>query len=214
MKSPMAVFLVIASVASVVPAFGQGYYNRHNLTVSAGVGRPRGELRNLFADSFNANIEYGYRFHRNFQLDAGFDTTFGAAGVVDWVPTYFGDLRIRDYQHFIPFGGRVVLPLAEERVHIYGGLGGAYMRYTERVRQPFNNSGFQIPCAVCSARDGFGYYSTVGANAALDSGRHFRVGVGAKVYRGHTSGDPLGAVPPRETTDRWVNIYGTFSFTF
>jgi hypothetical protein len=214
MKSPLAVFLTVASVASVVPAFGQGYYNRHNVTVSAGVGRPRGELRNLFSDSFNMNVEYGYRFHRNFQVDAGFDTIFGAAGVRDFLPTFVGDLRIRDYQHFVPFGGSVILPLAEERVHIYGGLGGAYFRYTERVRQPFQDGSIQIPCSVCSARDGFGYYSKVGVNTAIDDGRHFRLGVGAKVYRGHTSGDPFGAAPPRETTDRWINLYGTFSFTF
>ena len=72
---------------------------------------PRGELRPLFSDSFLAGVEYGYRFHRNFQLDAGFDSVFGAAGVNDWLPTAFGNLRIRDFQSFVPFGGRVILPL-------------------------------------------------------------------------------------------------------
>ena len=55
--------------------FGQEYY-RHNVTVSVGGAMPRGELRNLFSDSFLAGVEYGYRFHRNFQLDAGFDSVF------------------------------------------------------------------------------------------------------------------------------------------
>jgi hypothetical protein len=125
-------------------------------------------------------------------MDAGFDTTFGAAGVLDWVPTYFGDLRIRDYQHFIPFGGRVVLPLAEERVHIYGGLGGAYMRYTERIRQPFNTAIFKS--RALSARREMVSDTTVLSEQTRrwTAGRHFRVGAGAKVYRGHTSGDPLG----------------------
>ena len=152
--------------------FGQEYY-RHNVTVSLGAAMPRGELRNLFSDSFLAGVEYGYRFHRNFQLDAGFDSVFGAAGVNDWLPTAFGNLRIRDYQSFVPFGGRVILPLLNERVNIYGGLGGVYMRYSERIKQPFQYSDIRIPCDVCAARDGFGYYGIFGGSYALDSGRHF-----------------------------------------
>jgi hypothetical protein len=193
--------------------FGQEYY-RHNVTVGLGAAMPRGELRNLFSDSFLAGVEYGYRFHRNFQVDAGFDTVFGAAGVNDWLPTAFGNLRIRDYQTFIPFGGRVILPLANERVNIYGGLGGAYLRYSERIKQPFRYGEIRIPCDVCAARDGFGYYGIFGGSVALDSGRHFRVGAATRVYRGHTSGDPLGAIPPRETTDRWINVFGSFTVSF
>ena len=213
MRKPLTALLMLTSFGMISEVFAQPY-NRHTFTVLGGAGLPRGDLRPLFADSFLAGFEYGYRFHRNFQVDAGFDTTFGAAGVRDWLPSYYGDLRIRDFQHFLPFGGRVILPLGEERVHIYGGLGGAYLRYTERVRQPFRGGGLRIDCSVCGARDGFGYYGVFGVNTALDSGRHFRVGAGTKVYRGRTSGDALGAAPPWETRDRWVNIYGTFSFTF
>jgi hypothetical protein len=194
-------------------AIAQEYY-RHTITATLGAGRPRGELRGLFSDSFLAGVEYGYRFHRNFQLDAGFDSVFGAAGVRDWLPTAFGNLRIRDYQSFVPFGGRVILPLANERVNIYGGLGGVYMRYAERLKQPFQSYDYRIPCDVCAARDGFGYYGIFGGSVALDHGRHFRVGAGTRMYRGHTSGDPLGATPPRETTDRWLNLFGSFSVSF
>src|SRR5262249_35025142 len=122
--------------------------------------------------------------------------------------------RIRDFQHFLPFGGRAILPLYDDKIQIYGGLGGAYLRYSERVRQPFPGTGFRIDCSVCSARDGFGYYGMFGVNTALDRARHFRVGAGTKVFRGHTSGDPLGLAPPRETTDRWINIFAAFSFSF
>ena len=211
MTTKVAIFLLAQSL--VMTAFGQDY-RRHNVGLIMGVGRPQGELKPLFSDSFLAGVEYGYRFHRNFQLDTGFDTTFGAAGVRDWLPSFVGDLRIRDYQHFLPFGGRVVLPLAQERVNIYGGLGGVYMRYTERIRQPFSNGGLRLDCSVCGARDGFGYYSTVGVSAALDQARMFRIGVGAKVYRGHTSGDPLGAAPPRETKDHWLMLFGTVGVSF
>lgn len=206
MRKPVIALLLFAS-----SAFGQFYY-RHNVTGFAGAGRPRGELRSLFSDSALLGVEYGYRFHPNFQLDAGFDSIFGAAGVRDWLPSAFGNLRIRDFQTFVPFGGRVILPLAREKFHIYGGMGGAYIRYAERINQPIES--FRLPCDVCASRDGFGYYGIFGATMAVDAARHFRVGVGTRVFRGHTSGDALGAAPPRETTDRWINLFGSASFTF
>jgi hypothetical protein len=53
-----------------------------------------------------------------FQADFGFDTAFGAAGVNDYLETGLGYRRIRDYQYFVPFGGRAILPFASERFHI------------------------------------------------------------------------------------------------
>jgi hypothetical protein len=189
-------------------------FGKHNFNVDLGAARPRGELRSLFSDSFLAGFGYGYRFHEFFQLDAGFDTVFGAAGVRDFLPSFVGNLRIRDYQHFLPFGGRAILPLANDRVHIYGGGGGVYMRYTERIRQPLSESGFRFDCDVCSSRNGFGYYGQVGVDVALDRAQHFRIGVGSRVIRGESEGDPFGAVPARRTTDRWINLFGRFSVSF
>jgi hypothetical protein len=200
-------------VAEVPVVFGQGYF-RHNITAGGGAARPKGDLGPLFSDSFLGGVEYGYRFHPNFQLDAGFDSVFGAAGVEDWLPTQFGNLRIRDFQTFVPFGGRVILPLYRDRIQIYGGMGGAYMRYSERIKQPFEDSNFKVQCPVCASRDGFGYYGLFGVTTALDRDRRFRLGVGGRVYRGHTSGDALGAAPPRETADKWVNLFGTFTVSF
>jgi hypothetical protein len=214
MSKPLLGLLITAILSGLsTPAFSQPF-NRHSITVSVGAARPRGELRPWFSDAPLVTAEYGFRVHRNFQLDGGFDAAFGAAGTRDWLPTQFGNLRIRDYQNFIPFGGRVILPLADERIHIYGGMGGAYMRYSESIQQPFEDSDFRIPCNICASRDGFGYYSTAGVNASFDRARRFRAGAGVKVYRGHTSGDAFGATPPRETTDRWVNLFGSFSVTF
>jgi hypothetical protein len=211
----MRLFAVAVLVATLsAPSWAQVAYRKHYVTVGTGAGLPRAELRTAFATSPGLNVGYGYRFHPWFQLDAGFETLFGAAGVRDFLPTAFGNLRIRDYQHFVPFGGRVVVPLLEERLHLFAGGGGAYMRYTERVRQPFSDSGFRIDCDVCSARDGWGSYGLVGANFAVDRGRHFRIGASGKVYRGHTEGDPLGAAPPRRTTDRWINVVGEFTASF
>jgi hypothetical protein len=199
---------------AAVGLHGQDYYTRHNFTFGVGAAQPRGELRSLFADSPVVNVGYGYRFYRYFQADIGLDTAFGAAGVRDFLSTAFGDLRIRDYQFMLPMGGRVVVPFAGERFQFHAGGGGAYLRYTERIRQPFQYSGYRIDCAVCSSRDGWGYYALLGANVALDRYRHFRLGVSSKVYRGHTDGDPLGAVPPLRTRDHWVNIVGEFGFSF
>lgn len=208
--NPRSAVLVAVMLCSL-PAFSQSY-NRHNVTGGLGAGQPKADLEDLFKNSFGAEIGYGYRFHPFFQADIGFETLFGAAGVRDFLPTQFGNLRIRDFQFFVPMGGRAIIPIANEKIHIYGGGGGAYMRYSERVRQVSDY--FRIGCDVCSARSGWGYYGLVGANMALDSGRHFRVGVTSKVYRGHTEGDPLGDVISRRTRDRWVNIYGEFTFSF
>ena len=88
------------------------------------------------------------------------------------------------------------------------------MRYTERLNQPFANQGFRFACDVCASRSGIGYYALLGVNAALDRDQHFRVGVGSRVYRGHTEGDPFGDVPARRTNDNWINIFVNFGFSF
>lgn len=204
----------VALVLAALPALGQSSYYKHNFSVSTGAALPRGELRPLFTESFGLGVGYGYRFHPYFQADLGFETVFGAARINDYLPTNFGNLRIRDYQFFLPFGGRVIVPLKRERIHLYAGGGGAYLRYSERLRQPFADSGYRFDCDVCSSRDGIGYYATLGGNVTLDEAQHFRLGAGSRVYRGHTNGDPFGDVPARRTTDSWVNVFVTFGLSF
>ncbi|MEJ7607074.1 MAG: hypothetical protein WKF37_12620 [Bryobacteraceae bacterium] len=130
---------------------------RHHLTVNAGIGLPRADLRPLFAASPLIGGSYGFRPLRYLQADAGLEGVIGAARVRDYLPTALGNLRIRDTQFFVPVGGRVVLPLLNDRVEFYGGAGGVYMRYSESVNQPLAESGFRFACDVCSARSGFGY---------------------------------------------------------
>lgn len=198
-------------LAAAVPLLGQ-WYPKHNFTFGAGAGLPRGELTGLFNDSAGVSVSYGYRFHRYFQSDAGLDVLFGAAGIRDFLPTQFGYLRIRDYQYLIPFGGRAILPLFGGRLTFSGGGGGVHMRYSERIRQP--SSYYRIDCPVCNSRNGWGYYGLIGTSIALDRYQHFRVGVTSKVYRGHTEGDPLGDVLQLRTRDRWINVFGDFTFSF
>jgi hypothetical protein len=203
--------LALAS-AAILPA--QPGFPRHTLTAGFGAGVPRGELRPLFTTSPALRFGYGYRFHENFQADIALDTVFYAADVRDLFPSVIGDLRIRDYQFLLPLGGRAVLPLAAGRVQFSAGGGGAYMRYQERIRQPFGESYFRLECTSCRSRSGWGYYALLGASVALDRYQHFRLGVTSRVYRGNTEGDPFGPLPPVRTRDHWVNTAGEFTFAF
>lgn len=206
----MRVILLSLLVTGLLNA--QPYYRRHYFTLGGGAGLPRGDLNAVFNDSFGLNLNYGYRFVRYFQADVGLDTLFGAAGVRDFLDTSFGPRRIRDYQFFVPFGGRAILPLAGERLLIYGSGGGAYMRYTELLSQP--SDFFRIDCPVCTARSGWGYYAGFGFSGAVDRGQFIRIGAGTRVYRGHTDGEPIGAAPALRTKDRWVRLMAEVSFSF
>ena len=199
-------------LALALPLMAQSSYPKHNFSVGAGAGLPGGELTGLFDDSAGVTFNYGYRWQKYLQADIGMDTLFGAAGVRDFVPSELGNLRIRDFQFLVPFGGRLVLPVHDGRVQFSAGGGGAYMRYTERLRQP--SSYYRFECPDCSARSGWGSYALVGGSVALDRYQRFRLGVTSKLYRGHTDGGPLGALPAIETTDRWINLFADFTVSF
>jgi hypothetical protein len=147
------------------------------------------------------------------QLDIGLDSVYNAADVNDYFESpAFGPVRIRDFQFLFPYGARAVLPLADGRLELYGGGGGAYMRYTELLRQP--SQFIRLDCPVCSARSGTGWYALTGASFAVDRAQHFRVGAIVRVFDGHTDGRQVGTLPPVRTNDRWMNVYGTFTFSF
>ncbi len=188
------------------------YYPHHNFTAGLGAGVPRADLQPFLDPKFGFTVGYGYRFHRFFQADIGLDTIVGAAGVRDFADTPLGYRRIRDFQYLVPMGGRVILPLAQGRFQFFAGGGGAYMRYSERISQP--NSYYRLDCPFCTSRSGWGYYATAGFQAALDSNQHFRLGLGPRIYRGHTEGEPLGAVPGIRTRDQWINLMAEFGFSF
>jgi hypothetical protein len=201
----------------VLPAFlpclpAQTWYPKHNLTFGLGAGNPQSELKSYFDTKVGTHVGYGYRFHRFFQADIGFDTIFGAGNVREFVDTFIGPRRVRDYQYMVPFGGRAIAPLFGGRLEIQGGGGGAYLRYSERISQP--DDYYRLDCPVCTARSGWGYYATAGLVVALDRYQRFRIGVSPRVYRGHTKGDPLGAVPGVRTKDHWVNVTAELGISF
>lgn len=196
------------------PVWAQSFYRKHNFSAGAGAAMPGGELDPYLKTAPAVRISYGYRFMRFFQADAGLDVGFGSARVRDFYDSEFGELRIRDYQYMVPLGGRVVIPLADEKLQLYAGGGAAWLKYAEVVRQPFGNYGYRIDCPVCRTRSGWGSYGLAGASVALDSGRMFRLGVTAKVYRATTDGDSFGTLPAIRTKDRWVNLAGEFTISF
>ncbi|MBI3679663.1 MAG: hypothetical protein HY235_04640 [Acidobacteria bacterium] len=205
-----AAALLVMTLSSVLPA--QQDYRKHNVNLGVGAGLPQADLSRFFDPKFGLDIAYGYRFHRNFQADFGFDTVFGAANVKYFLPTQVGYLKVQDYQYFIPMGGRVILPLASGRLMLFGGGGGAHMRYSEHLSQP--DSYYRVACPTCSSRSGWGYYATAGFTLFVDRYRHFRLGFAPKVYRGNTEGQPVGAVPGIRTRDHWILSLAEFGISF
>jgi hypothetical protein len=189
----------------------QDLYPRHYLSGGLGAGLPRGQINEFFSNKPAVTVNYSYRFHRYFQADLGYDLIFGAAEVRDTVDTVLGVQRIRDRQHFVPFGGRGVMPLARGRVLISGGGGGAYMRYQESIAQP--NSNFRLACPVCIGRGGWGGYGLVSAKFSNRWQRYW-IGVTSKVIRGRSQGEPFAGLPATRTKDHWINTFVEFGFGF
>jgi hypothetical protein len=205
--------MVVAGVLAM-PAGAQDYFGKYNITMGGGAALPQQDLKNGFTSAPNFTVGFGYRLARNFQVDTGFETVFGAADIRTFVrDNQLGLLEINDRQYFVPVGGRVILPFGDAgRYEVFGGGGGAYMRYSEVLRQP--SDFFRVPCTVCSSRSGWGYYGMVGFRGALNRGRNFWLGMSTKVYRGQTDGEQLGDIPPVETKDRWTFVQAEFTFTF
>lgn len=177
-----------------------------------GAAIPGDQLEKFYSNAFSWSFGYGYRLIPYLQADVGLDSAYNAANVNSYMPSGWGPLRIRDFQFFVPMGGRVVAPLAHGRVEIYGGGGGAYIRYTEMLSQP--DQWTNIGCPPCQARDGWGYYALLGGDVALDRGQHFRLGATTRLYRGETNGASVGTLPPVRTQDRWINTYFGLTFSF
>lgn len=203
--------VLVAGTAAAQP-YGRSFA-RNQVWASMGAALPGHDLGNVYQLAPAWGFGYGFRPLRYLQLDAGLDMAYNSAEVdYYYYNPAWGPLRVRDFQYFVPLGGRVIAPLAHGRFEIYGGGGAAYMRYAELLSQP--NNYVNLGCPTCQARDGWGYYATAGFDVALDRGQHFRLGAASKVYRATTQGAPVGATPPWSTRDQWINTYLTFAFAF
>lgn len=188
-------------------------FHHHHFTGALGVAVPGGDLTTFYKDAFAWSFTYGYRPLKYLQADLGYEGAYNAARVRDYIYNpAAGYLRIRDFQVFLPIGGRVVAPLARGRLEFYAGGGAAYLRTAEFLRQP--NQWVRFECPDCVARDGWGYYALLGSGLALDSGQHLRLNATTRVYRATTSGPPVGATPAINTNEQWVNTCFGLTFSF
>ncbi len=187
-------------------------YPRNHISGQFGAAIPGQDLKNSFAPAFALGFNYGYRITRNFQADVGLDTAFQSARVRQFLDTGFGALRIRDFQLFIPVGGRVVLPINGDRAEFYAGGGGVFARYYEAISQP--NVNFRFACPPCSARSGFGYYGVTGFRYRPSQYGAFWIGGSVRVIRVNTDGEPIGNLQPPATRDRWIIPTFDIGFSF
>lgn len=203
---------LFCAALATVPAAAQSF-QKHTITGGLGVAIPQDELEPVYKNGVTWTVGYGYRPFRYLQFDAALDTVYNSADVERYIPNpAFGYLKVRDFEFLVPFGARLVLPVARGKVNIYGGAGGAYLHYSERLRQP--DPYYNLECPPCQSRDGWGYYFLTGGDVALTSGGAIRLGVTMRVYQGTTDGRSVGNVPPVETKDRWINTFRHISFSF
>jgi hypothetical protein len=134
-------------------------------------------------------------------------TYYPRRGVRDFQDTIIGRIRIRDNEVLVPFGGRGILPIGP-RLELFGGGGAAYLHYGESVEVPGGGADSSFKCQTCRSRGGWGAYATAGLNVAVERSHRFWVGVESRIFHGKTNGDPLGAVPPLETRDTWIDTAG------
>lgn len=208
----VTVIWLIAGPAASAQTYGRDW-PKHNIWGGLGIAMPGQDLQPGYQNAFGWTVGYGFRPVSFLQIDAGYEGSYNAADVDDYFnQPAFGPLRIRDFQTFTPFGARAILPLAGGRVEIFGGGGGAYLRYSERLRQP--GEFYNVGCPVCRARDGFGWQALAGVNFGLSRNVPIKLGVFTRVYDAETSGQPVGNIWSGKTKDRWLNTYLTLSFGF
>jgi hypothetical protein len=196
-----------------VPVTAQPLARKFSIAIGTGGAIPREDLESFMSTSPLIRVAFGYRPIRFFQADVGLDAVIHAAGVRDFQDTIIGRLKISDNELLVPLGGRGILPVGP-RLEFFGGGGAAYLHYGESVEVPGGGSDSSFNCQVCRSRGGWGSYATAGANVSLERGRRFWIGIETKLLHGKTSGEALGAVPPLETHDTWINTAALFIIRF
>jgi len=203
---------VLASIF-VAALSAQPLARQFSINIGTGGAIPREDLESFMTTSPFLRVGFGYRPYRFLQADIGMDAIFRAAGVHDFQDTIIGRIKIRDNEVLVPFGGRGLLPIGP-RLELFGGGGAAYLHYGESVQVPGGGDDSSFKCQTCRSRAGWGTYATAGLNVAVERSHRFWVGVESRLFHGRTNGDPLGAVPPLETHDTWINTAGFFMVRF
>ncbi len=180
-------------------------YLKQTVGVGVGVGAPLGmfgETFEIFKNAPGVQVEYGYRLHRNLQADVGFESVINGWNTSNVCQS--PDSPATNAEYMIPFGGRGILPLNGGKVLLSLGGGGAYLKYTSPCIYDNGNR------FVLSQNVGWGGYVLGAASVVVDKAQRFRVGFVTRYYRAGTETLVSGA----HRKDRWLNVYGEFSFSF
>jgi len=203
MRFRMCMLLLSVAVTSVL-----GQDSSRSSTVTLGVGGSGGGYG---GPAFTGRYEY--RFFKYLAGEAGVDTTLPSVFSYQYVPifsissgtfpttiysstqtgyTYF-PFQNRDRVTMLPFGIKGILPLANGRVELFLGAGGAYVWSSRRFS------------AVSAWRE----QTSIGGRVALDRHRRFWVGTTWRFY-----GD-LGNLSNRYVTDyNWYTGTADVGFRF
>lgn len=183
----------------------------HRSTIVAGIGAASPVGSSYLSTAPLIRVNYGYRFNKYFQADAGLQLAFGAANNVNAVQTDFGPVQGGDHEYMIPLGGRFFIPLPFRRIEASVGGGAVYLHYSETA--PSN--GIDVTnCYTCTSRGGWGGYGLGNVSYFLDSDHIFHVGTTLQFISASTNGQVVGSSPSAKTSDRWVNFYIEFGMSF
>jgi hypothetical protein len=194
---------------------------RHSFIMGGGTAVPHSANRRYMFTAGMVRLGYGYLVLKYLQADLGLDLVFGAARVNIRQQSLIGEVRIRDTEYLMPFGMRLILPVAG-MVNFFGGGGLTYLYYSEEADVPsgisfycpFGPCSLDVACPSCTSRGGWGYYWSAGGDFALDRRRHVWLGVETRMTAGTTSGASLGALPAIRTEDRWLNTTVNLTLRF
>ena len=156
-------------------------------------------------------LHYGFRLNRLFQVDAGLQVGWGAAGNQNPVITDPGTVQGGDREWMIPLGGRLIIPQPLKRIELSAGGGAIYLHYSETAP---SNAYYQVSCYSCTSRGGWGGYGLANVSYFLDENRNFRVGTTFQYVSAATNGANVGNVPGIRTSDHWANLSFGFGLSF
>jgi len=131
---------------------------------------------------------YGFRLTKYVELESGVLTAIH--------PSSIDDTRFpapNDHFTWVHFGPRFILPV-HTRFEVSLGIGGVFEDY--RIRENTAIGRFN--------RSGFGGSLSAGAHVAIDSKRHWWLGVTPRVIR----------VPTKDVKDAWFVATGNLSYRF
>ncbi len=188
--------------------------HRNTVTVGGGAAIPVGNDTAYLKTAPMFSVDYGYRFNRFLEADAGFQMAFGAAQNQNAEVTDLGTLQGGDHEFMIPLGGRLYIPSPLKRMEFSVGGGGVHLHYSETIPSNAGYGYYSPSCYSCTSRGGWGGYGLASARYFLDENHNFHVGTTLQFISAKTNGQPVGDIPGIQTTDHWTNVLFEFGLSF